>query len=411
MANTPQYEFLTVDSLAEYIRSRPALRDRIDPDDLVQAEEIGDGNLNLVFVLADGTGRRLVLKQALPYVRMTGEGWPMTPERATREANSLRRHRELIPEFVVEMIEYDAGRYVIAMEDLSDHTVWRYALNRGDRHDGAAAALGRYVAAIAFGTSVLGMDRIAAADALAQSVNPDLCVITEDLVFTEPSVDAGRNSVLPANEADARALAEDEDFVNAMGLAKWKFMTQAEALIHGDLHTGSVFVRAGAESSQCDSVKVFDSEFAFYGPVAFDLGAAWANFVFAAARAYAQGDNDRATWALALPGQMWEAFEEEMRSRFGEVRDGRVWREAFLEERLSMWRREAGLFAAAKMSRRIVGAAKVADIETLPEDTREGAARGVLLAARRVAAGWARGESTTTFAQVVDESLLESRTS
>ena len=35
-------------------------------------------------------------------------------------------------------------------------------------------------------------------------------------------------------------------------------MTNAQALIHGDLHTGSVFVKG-------DSTKVIDPEFAFMG--------------------------------------------------------------------------------------------------------------------------------------------------
>ena len=63
------------------------------------------------------------------------------------------------------------------------------------------------------------------------------------------------------------------------------------------------------------------------------------------------------------------------------------------------------------MSRRIVGAAKTKDIETLPEDVREGAARGVLLAARRFvrvsdADGTPRG-----LASLAADTLRESRTS
>src|SRR5690625_7010489 len=62
--------------------------------------------------------------------------------------------------------------------------------------------------------------------------------------------------------------------VSEMGQAKWAFMTRAEALIHGDLHTGSVMVKGESEagSGAAVSVKAFDPEFAFYGPVAFDLG-------------------------------------------------------------------------------------------------------------------------------------------
>src|SRR3954469_12089093 len=63
-------------------------------------------------------------------------------------------------------------------------------------------------------------------------------------------------------------------------------------------------------------------------------------------------------------------------------RDPRVWQDATLDDVLRAWRAEGWLFAAAKMSRPIVGAAKVTDIETLPENLREGAARGVLNVAR-----------------------------
>lgn len=405
----PEYEFLTPQNVAEHVRSVPALADRLDADRLVSVDEVGDGNLNLVFLLRDADGRRVCLKQALPYVRMVGEGWPMTPERARFEVSALRAHGALTPELVPQVLDYDAERYIIAMEDLSDHRVWRGALNEGLRHDGAAAAVGRYIAAVAFGTSTLALEREELARRLADSVNPQLCTITEDLVFTEPCVDAGRNSTIPANARDAAELAADEEFVTAMGRAKWLFMTRAEALIHGDLHTGSVMVRG--ENGTADSIKVFDSEFAFYGPLAFDLGAIWANYVIAAARAFARGEDERAEWVLSLPGQTWRAFEEEFRRRWPTRHDPRVWREPFLEELLARWQQETWLFAAAKMSRRIVGAAKTTDIETLPETLREGAARGVLQQARHSARAYAADSSPEAFVASAQDILMRTRTS
>jgi 5-methylthioribose kinase len=215
--------------------------------------------------------------------------------------------------------------------------------------------------------------------------------------------------VLAANEPDAAALAADDVFVDAMGWAKYQFMTAGEALIHGDLHSGSVMVRAPHGSTSADSVKVFDSEFAFYGPVAFDIGATWANYVFAAARAYALGEDERAAWALGLIDQTWQGFENELRRRWPDRVDPRVWRDGFLERRIATWRRESWTFAAAKMSRRIVGAAKVADVQTLPEDLREGAARGVLLAARAAVREQA-DTSPVAFAELCGQHLREQRT-
>lgn len=403
------YTFLTVEEVPHYVAAHPALASRLDADHVASVEEVGDGNLNLVFIAKDASGRGLVLKQALPYVRMTGEGWPMTPERSRFEVESLTTYHALVPDLVVEVFHYGEKRHIFAMADLSDHLVWRTALNLGQTHEGAAAAIGRFVGAVAFGTSHFALERQAYADAQASAINPELCTITEDLVFTEPSVDAGRNSVLPANEPDAAALAADDTFVDAMGWAKHLFMTAGEALIHGDLHTGSVMVRAPQGSSVADSVKVIDSEFAFYGPVAFDIGATWANYVLAAARAYARGDDARAEWELGLVDETWRAFEAEYRRRWPQRLDARVWRDATLERLIATWREQSWLFAAAKMSRRIVGAAKVKDVETLPENLREGAARGVLAAARR-AVRVHEDSSAVAFSRTCGEELLRHRT-
>lgn len=404
------YEFLTAEAVPGYIRSRPELAGWIDPDSLVSVKEIGDGNLNLVFLAKDAAGRGLCLKQALPYVRMTGEGWPMTPDRARHEVESLRTHHALTPDLLPEVYLYDPQRYIIAMEDLSDHQVWRGALIRGERHEGAAEAVGTYVGALAFGTSLFGTGREPLAEAIGAALNPQLCQITEDLVFTEPLIDAGRNSVLPANEPDVLDFQHDRAMLAAMAEAKWLFMTKAEALLHGDLHTGSVMIRTAQGSTTCDSVKAFDSEFAFYGPIAFDLGALFANYAIAAARAYALDEPDRARWCLDLVGQTWRGFEAEFRRRWPQRLDQRLWDEEFLDRRFASWREEAWLFAAAKMSRRIIGAAKTRDIESLPENLREGAARGVLLLSRRLVVGRLENSSPEAFEAVGAEILSAAAT-
>lgn len=375
------YEHLSTATVVDYIRSKPDLVARLDLDldDVATIEEVGDGNLNLVFIIEDTAGRGVVLKQALPYVRLVGPEWPMTPERARHESDALAVHGQLAGWAVPALYFYDPAGYIIAMQDLSDHRVWRRALNDGERHDGAADAMGRYVAAYAFGTSVFGLDADEHKAAVVRAMNPELCRITEDLVFTEPYADIGRNSVDPGNESDAAELAADATMVAEIGLAKWTFMTSAEALIHGDLHTGSVMVRGSGETV---SAKAIDPEFSFYGPVAFDLGALWANYAIAAARALALGDEDRARWCLDLAARTWCSFEQAFLDRWPERRSPAVFTDRFGAAVLGRWRNETWLFAAAKMARRIVGLAKTTDIETLGAPQKIGAARGVLHVAR-----------------------------
>jgi 5-methylthioribose kinase len=373
------YTFLTTGNIVDYVRQNPAVSGRIDVNQLTRIEEVGDGNLNLVFIIEDAAGNGICLKQALPYVRMSGAGWPMTPERARRESDALLAHRRLVPELVPQLYSHDPVRHIIAMQNLSDHQVWRTALNNGHAHPGVAAAVGRYVGAVAFGTSLFGMGREELSEAIARTQNPQLCTITEDLVFTEPLRDAGRNQVLPANAPDAAELAADNLMQQAMAQAKYLFMTHAEALIHGDLHTGSVMVKDGSGPPE---VKVFDSEFAFYGPVAYDLGALFANYLIAAIRAHFLDEPARHSWCLNLISESWQGFVDEFRSRWPTRIDPRLWDEEFLTELLSRWRSESWLFAAAELSRRMVGAAKTSDIETLPEPAHELAVRAALLSAR-----------------------------
>lgn len=403
------YEILTPATVVDYVAHNPRLANVLPADRIREVGEVGDGNLNLVFILSGTDGPGMVLKQALPYVRLVGPDWPLTPDRAAKEAEALRRHGALAPSLVPRLYDYDAERYIIAMENLSDHQVWRHALNRGERHEGAATDVGVYVAHVAFGTSAFGMAADAQKAALAAAVNPQLCEITEDLVLTEPTRPASRNSVLPENERDAQELIDDDATIREMGWLKWQFMTQAEALIHGDLHTGSVMVRAASDGVP-RSTKIFDSEFAFYGPVGFDLGLAYANYVIAAARAFALGEDERAAWALRLLDETWRAFESTFRALWPDRRDPRVFTDATLDDFVAKVGVDGLGYGAAEAMRRIVGLAKTADIQTLPEELREGAARGVLRASRMMATTRHADPVPASIAGRAGEILLASRT-
>jgi len=407
-----EYEFLTPDTVVGYLRARPAAvgDSGIDLDDVTSIEEVGDGNLNLVFITHDGAGRGVVLKQSLPYVRLVGPGWPMTPERSQRETDALVAHAAIDPAHVPTVYDYDAERHVIAMEDLSDHRVWRGVLVGGERIDGVAAAMGRYVGGYAFETSILAMTGEDHKAALARAVNPELCRITEDLVFTEPFVgpfdETGRNSFDAVNAADVAALAADSVMLAEMAHAKWRFMTAAEALIHGDLHTGSVMIRPPSPGRPV-SAKAIDPEFSFYGPVAFDLGNLWANYAFAAARALALGDGEGAAWCAAQAGETWRAFEDEFGSRWPRRSQPELFGDLARDRLVATWRTETWLFAAAELCRRIVGLAKVADIENLAPTVKVGAVRGVLATARELVRARHDDSSPEHFASIVLDSLRQ----
>ena len=79
-----QYRILREADLRDYLAGLPAIVAKLGGAPAGwSVSEVGDGNLNLVFLLKYEDGWGLYIKLALPYVRMTGEGRPMTPDRAT----------------------------------------------------------------------------------------------------------------------------------------------------------------------------------------------------------------------------------------------------------------------------------------------------------------------------------------
>ncbi|MDQ6659033.1 MAG: S-methyl-5-thioribose kinase [Actinomycetota bacterium] len=371
---------LTVATVPEYIAGRPELAGLIASNKM-SVTEVGDGNLNQVFICHGADGRKLVLKQALPYVRLVGPAWPMTEQRAAREAAAIRAH-SAVSDAVCRLIDFDDQRHVLVLEDLTDHTVLRTHLNAGRDHTGVAEVVGSYVADVAFGTSFLTLGEEKFRLRAAESVNSELCALTEDVIFTEPFLGAERNSVQPSVQPTVDALQRDVDWVAAAMAMKLRFLTAAEALLHGDLHTGSIFVRLGEPASEPLSVKAFDSEFAFYGPVGFDLGLLWANLLAAGVRACVLGEHDRGHSLFAAVQNSWDAFADRLWQLWPSRRSPEKYPNAFLRQWLDAIGVDAFGFAGCEAARRIVGLAKISDVEALTGEQHQRAATAILQLSR-----------------------------
>lgn len=367
-----QYHIFTAQRAIEYAREFGGVS---DSSTLVEAEEIGDGNLNLVFKIYDTSGvSRVVVKQALPYVRCVGESWPLTIDRARLEARTLVEHYKLCPEHTVHVTHFDPELAVIVMEDLSDHKIWRGELVSGAEYPQAANQLGVYLAQTLFYTSDLYLHPHRKKELVAEFMNPEMCEITEDLFFNDPYMVHERNNYSAALEADVAALREHAALKVAVAKLKARFFSHAEALLHGDLHSGSIFVKEG-------SLKVIDAEFGYFGPIGFDVGTAIGNILLnvcglpglMSAQEAAQARERR----LADIEALWESFAGRFKSLAErETRDialgapGYV--EAFLGE---IWRDTVG-FAGTELIRRTVGLAHVADLESIEdEETRDACVR------------------------------------
>src|SRR5271170_7839111 len=98
----PAYRPLDAESVLPYLRTVGLLDRHLGRTQTRWwARECGDGNLNLVFIVRGQSGA-VVVKQALPYVRMVGESWPLSVRRNFFENAALREQAMWAAEFVPE---------------------------------------------------------------------------------------------------------------------------------------------------------------------------------------------------------------------------------------------------------------------------------------------------------------------
>ena len=153
-------------------------------------------------------------------------------------------------------------------------------------------------------------------------------------------------------ESEVLRLKADDTFLQQAQNLKEVFLTAQQGLTHGDLHTGSIMVKA-------NSAKVIDSEFAFYGPVGFDIGLYWAN-IFLSYFSHTDNSDVQSELKTAIV-QTWDAYTTEFQMA-DEVQETRTLQQIF---------HESVGFAGMEMLRRIIGAAHVKDIERIEDVQRK----------------------------------------
>lgn len=371
------YKALDEAGLRGYLFALPVARDILGDDkNQWQVREVGDGNLNLVFIVTGSEGG-LVVKQALPYVRLVGESWPLPLKRAFFESNALRIQDKHAPDLTPRVYHFDASLALIVMQYLNPHIILRKGLIQRRRYPKAAGDIARFMALTLFNTSMFAStaeEHKARIELFAS--NTALCKITEDLVFTDPYRIAPLNRwTSPYLDGIKSQFERDHALKVAAQERKWQFLTEAQSLIHGDLHTGSVMVTE-------EDTRIIDPEFAFVGPMAFDVGAIMANYLlsyFSFCGQNVEGKPDSySDWLLDQLRSLWTVFERKFLDLWSANQAGEVFGQGLFDDPDSIAaldvHRNAFMsklfhdslgFAGCKMIRRILGLAHVQDMECI----------------------------------------------
>ncbi len=374
------YEQLNETTVIEYIRGLPEVKSVFSDLSDLHVREIGDGNLNYVYIITSNKdpNETVVLKQAVPFLRIVGESWPLPKERMTFEIMALETEERYCPGLVPKVYHASHEMSLVVMQNLKDHAVLRGEMNQGKVFPKLAEDISTFMARTLFYTSDRFLDHRTKKEEVKKYINIDLCKITEDFVFSHPFYRSDTNVYNEKlSQADIDLVQKDGELKIRQAEMKYIFMTRAEALLHGDLHTGSIMANA-------DETYIIDPEFAFFGPIGFDVGLYIGNsFLAYLAHAHRQvllGNEpvEYRTWILGMIRDTWNLFAQKFERLWAEHHSANpepFWDQPTAEQDHAEYRKRslARIFedtlgvAGSAMIRRTLGLAKVSDIADIED--------------------------------------------
>ncbi len=368
------YKVLNSDLIREYIDETPQIKSLLlasnENSNKLEISEIGDGNLNFVYIIKNGK-KSIILKQAVPYLRCVGEEYPLSRVRMTFEIEALKIEKDICPKLVPEIFYSSHEMSVVVMQNLNQHKILRGEMINRVRFPLLSEHISTFLANTLFFTSDFYLNSEEKKKNVKKFINIELCNITEDFIFTHPYEDNDTNEYNPKLDMKlVKKFREDREIKTAVLRMKYKFMTNAQALLHGDLHSGSIMLNQ-------KETYVIDPEFAFYGPIGFDVGIYIANLIMSY---FSLNENEQEykEYVKSMIEDTWNMFATKFKTNMIEnekskkslqfdypngLNDFEYFTDGFIND---IFKDTIG-FASCEMFRRTVGLAKVADIADIED--------------------------------------------
>lgn len=307
------------------------------------------------------SGKSVVIKQADKFLRSSGR--PLDLNRNRIEAEVLQLQRKYAKPFVPEVYSYDDVMCAMVMEDISAYHNLRDELFNGEIYQHFPLQIAQFLAACLLNTSDLVMPRDEKKYLMQKYVNVELCDISEDLVFTEPYNNYRHRNVVPSamQEFVEHNLYQNELLIGEAAKLRDRFMNVSQALIHGDLHTGSIFVNQAG-------LKVIDPEFAFYGPMGYDIGNVIGNLVFplVVRKKCNEQSNNFIEWLVLCISQVYDLVKAELSSRYDKLVTLDLYHnEKFKRDKMNEIMADSIGYAGTEIIRRSIGDTKVRELYTI----------------------------------------------
>lgn len=320
------------------------------------------GNLNHVCRVYDAKGHSIYIKQAGLETRISKD-MTASLDRNRQESEILELEEKMAPGMVPHIYFFDTVMCASGMEDCSDFEVMRDAMLEHKTFPRFAEDISTFMARTLLLSSDVVMDHKEKKELTRRFITPDLCDITEKLVLMEPYLGSSRNNVFPPNrEFVEKELYSDDALHLEVSKLKFNFMTNAQALLHGDLHTGSVFIKP-------DATKIFDCEFGTFAPMGYDIGNVVANMIFAYDNGLSTDDEAFCSWCLDAVEKTIDLFISKFSTLYDEaVTEPMAKVPGFKEYYIDSILRDTAGYAGTELHRRTVGMANVVDVTSIKDE-------------------------------------------
>lgn len=373
------YFILNKDNIPDYINTLPNVISILGGSSDIKIEEIGDGNLNFVYRIFSQQlpYKSVILKQAVPYLRMAGDSWPLSLDRMKYEIRALKVYEKIAPQYIPKVYHSDEEMSVLIMQNLAQHRVVRYGMMDGEVYPNIGKHIGEFLAESLFKTSCFSMQSAERRDLMSQFVlNSELCKLTEDFIFTFPYIEHESNYInTSSNDYANQTIRIDNAFKLNVLKFKEMFLTKTDALLHGDIHTGSLMANK-------DETYVIDPEFAFFGPFGFDVGKIISNFLLSyTSHFYHSSNNSYQKWLITQITDVWKTFETQFLDLWDNSTESACIVKNFIpddtvseykKQYLQKVMRDSIGFCACSIARRTLGIAGVAEIRSINDELMRG---------------------------------------
>ncbi|MFH5834799.1 S-methyl-5-thioribose kinase [Proteiniclasticum sp. C24MP] len=355
-----EHFLLDTESVKDYVVSK---LNYFKPEENIDAQEIGDGNINYVFKVWNPlTGKSIIVKQADKLLRSSGR--PLDMYRNRIEAEILKIQRNLAPEYVPEIYFYDENMYVLAMEDISEFKNMRTEMLNGKIFAHFSDNVSTFLADTLIPTTDLFISRSEKKNNVKKFMNPELCDISEDLVFTEPYWDYKKRNIILKENLDfvKENLYDDKVLHFEVAKLRDRFMNYPQALIHGDLHSGSIFANDSG-------IKIIDPEFAFYGPIGYDSGNVIGNLCMSwVNKEFTDASNQHfIDWIKASILDIMIKLESKITTKLKESTENGLYKYSFKQFYTNSIIEDTYGYAGTEIIRRVVGDSKVKEVTSVED--------------------------------------------